>query len=190
MAIMNTKKYIFPLFTLLCACGNQLSNEVKLETQSSSFSDPIQSLSQIPIWAKYKYGPDEISILNGIGKEMMKYDLDQIRKALVDAKESRYDESLNFSSNAYILMRILFDVPDTVSYDLDRRLRSSTAITRPKSYKGDLSLLPIGWPIEWDNNNNIVRVHHFLGAKYSTTVYSFVDEFDAMREHFPRRVWK
>ncbi|MBU0553728.1 hypothetical protein KJ940_19810 [Myxococcota bacterium] len=161
----------------------------KTVTQLAQLNEPLELIQALPPWNYNHYGSIEIEQLKNIGKEMMAYDLDKIREALKAAKEARYDEDVNTSSKIYILMRVLFEVPDAVPYKNSKGILMSYAgFFKKRGYKGDLSLNPLGWPLVW-NKGDLVEVKLCNGVKAHQIIYYFLDEFDMMRENFPRRQW-
>jgi len=187
------------IFVTMTACVVQGNAEVdsstveaKKATKASNLTDPLDLLINLKPWCgEDAYEKEDIEILKTIGLDMMNYDLDTIRSALKSAEDLRYNRDPVSSSKIFVLMRVLFEVPDSVEVSkIDRRIVSSSGFFRPQRYNKDNTLYWAGWPLVWDNNGELVSVFACTGMKYSDVLYHFVDEFDAMRSQFPRRVWK
>jgi len=194
---MNTSLRITLIaFVLLAGCGVPTDGsgvDTPTESQGLALTDPLEALEKLPPWcAGFVYGPEELKLLREIGKELMAWELDDIRAALVDARDKlQFDHDYLNASKIYVVMRILFEIPKAILFEKRNRVASSSSsFLRPNCFKGDCSLYWSAWPVKWDMGD-IEVVYPCEGAKVNgpNAVYRFVQEFDAMRATWPRRKW-
>jgi len=185
-------------FVLLAGCG-VLTDESKMSAPVKShglaLTGPLEALNKLPQWCGGSlYGPEELKLLREIGKELMAWELDEIRAALIYARDKlQLNHDYLNASKIYVVMRILFEIPEATPIINEKNYNiaiSSSSYIRPNCFKGDCAIHWSEWPIEWDMGD-IKFVHPCNGAKINSSApaYRFVKEFDAMRAIWPRRSW-
>lgn len=172
----------------LTGCGvGEGSKGATLKESSRRVIDPMQLLEDLPSWCDHVYGSAEFDLLEDSGKEAAAYTLDELRAALVIAEDRGDHRDPRASSKMYVLMRVLFEVPESMP-TRGAPVGLGTFLGHPVFVDGDQNKYAVGWPVEW-TNGEITHVALCHGVKTQGVVYRAVEEFDAFRQLFPRRTF-
>lgn len=171
---------------LLHACAAERAYIVQVGGMSVKLGEHQQGLvalfQSLPDWTSEEYSKEDMHILSEICEKLSVYSNDEIESALVvlsDHQNFPYP-SISDSSRAFIVMRAIFELPESISTQGLRYYSSFNSLQNTEA------LFYLQWPLKFDDEGHLIEVQSFTGC-HGSCAYHFLREFRSFRRLYNRR---
>lgn len=170
----------------LHACAAERAYIVQIEGMRVTLDERQQGVmalfQALPDWTSEEYSKEDMHILSEICEKLSVYSNDEIESALVvlsDHQNFPYP-SISDSSRAFIIMRAIFELPESISTQGLRYYSSFNSLQNTEA------LFHLQWPLKFDDEGYLLEVQSFTGC-HGSCAYHFLREFRSFRRLYNRR---